>query len=83
MKHLFLTVITGFLFASGVMAQSALRGVVTSRKDQPLSGATVQIKEVPFEVVTDDAGRFAFFNLKNDQNYSVVATFIAYRSETK
>lgn len=83
MKHLFLTVITGFLFASGVMAQSALRGVVTSRKDQPLSGATVQIKEVPFEVVTDDAGRFAFFNLKKDQNYTVVATFLGYRSETK
>jgi len=65
------------------MAQGVnITGRVLDETNQPLPGASVQIKELNKAVGTNEDGTFSVANIANGQ-YTLVATFIGYLSQQK
>ncbi len=61
---------------------NGIKGKVTDEKGEPLSSATVKIKELQKAVMTDENGTFSFIGLPR-QEVTIEVTFVGYKSYTE
>ncbi len=76
MKSVIFTVVLALTmqFAS---AQNLINGVVTSKDNEPLSGATIKLTPGDYETITNGGGRFVINNVKNG-NYKLQVTYLGH-----
>jgi len=86
-KLLQITSILCLLFFPVLVAQSQDRGNLTgyifdAKTEEPLIGASVRLLDTEFGSITDLNGFFKIINIPT-QNYSVQASYVGYKSETR
>jgi hypothetical protein len=86
-KLLQITSILCLLFFPILVAQSQDRGNLTgyifdAKTEEPLIGASVRLLDTEFGSITDLNGFFQITNIPT-QNYSVQASYVGYKSETR
>lgn len=73
----------GLLFTLDAAAQRSISGTVTDNKREPLSGATVVVKEIAgLGAVTNAEGRYEL-RLPDKKEYTLSATYIGYLESTQ
>lgn len=83
MKRMTLILLLGTLLAGDAAAQYRIFGTVTDGRHEPLSGATVLVKELPaLGTITDAEGRYDL-RLPDRKNYTVTVTYIGYFDATQ
>ena len=70
------------LFVMYANAQYSISGSVVDESDEPLAGASVQIKGTYLGASTNSSGKFNFSNIKIGE-YTIVASFIGYKTQEK
>lgn len=78
MRNLFLF-LTLFALAQTTLGQSVIKGRVTDTNQQPLAGASVEIRELKVGTYTDTNGQFVFRQIENQQKLTLRISFLGYK----
>ena len=78
----FLLLSINFIKATNVLTDGGVSGTVTNIKGDPIPGATVQLLNTKFAVVTDENGKFDFKNVPVG-NYKLRISFIGFLNQDK
>lgn len=65
----------------GAWAQDIRGMVVDSKTQEPLVGATVQVKGTSLGVATDIDGKFHFEGLDKSKSYTLVIQYVSYKTK--
>ena len=78
MKNLWMLLVL-FAYSSTLGAQNNLFGNITDNNQEPLPGATIELKGLDMGSMSDPDGFFRFSNLA-DANYTLVVSYLGYET---